>query len=93
MAPPARVERKSPLDDRRWKKFFDHTGRLAISVAEVKEAVFHGVHLSWQRCNNRVLIQRCDPKYGNSCWDYIRGLLPVTNVRRSDEVNEMNMSA
>jgi len=37
------VERKEPLDERKWKKFFDHTGRLAISATEVKEAVFHGV--------------------------------------------------
>jgi hypothetical protein len=38
-----RVERKPVLDERQWKKFFDHTGRLAISATEVKEVVFHGV--------------------------------------------------
>ena len=38
-----RVERKEALNERQWKKFFDHTGRLAISTTEVKEAVFHGV--------------------------------------------------
>ena len=47
MAPPVRVERKNPLDEKTWKKFFDHTGRLAISTTEVKEAVFHGVQSFW----------------------------------------------
>ena len=42
MTPPVRVERKSPIDERAWHKFFDHTGRLSISATEVKAAVFHG---------------------------------------------------
>jgi hypothetical protein len=45
IAPPVRVERKPPVDEKLWNKFFDHTGRLAISTTEVKEAVFHGVRL------------------------------------------------
>ena len=42
MTPPVRVERNPPIDERAWRKFFDHTGRLSISVTEVKAAVFHG---------------------------------------------------
>jgi hypothetical protein len=42
-----RVERKSSVDEKMWNKFFDHTGRLAISTGEVKEAIFHGVKLCW----------------------------------------------
>ena len=50
-----RVERKAVLDEKQWKKFFDHTGRLAISATEVKEAVFHGVI----RCVLMVLMVGC----------------------------------
>ena len=53
-----RVERKDALNERQWKKFFDHTGRLAISATEVKEAVFHGVF-----SHMIVLMIGCGSKY------------------------------
>jgi TBC1 domain family member 15 len=45
ISPPVRVERKIRVTEKMWNKFFDHTGRLAISTSEVKEAIFHGVFL------------------------------------------------
>jgi hypothetical protein len=85
-----RVERKDALNERQWKKFFDHTGRLAISTTEVKEAVFHGVFSSYDCIDDRVWIQVCGLKYGNSYLDCILGVRPPMKGRPLDVVNGMN---
>ena len=71
IAPPVRVERKTRLDEKTWKKFFDHTGRLAISVTEVKEAVFHGVCPSFPR-----LMKGVDSSIRPEVWKFLLGLYP-----------------
>lgn len=92
VAPPVRVERKAVLDERTWKKFFDHTGRLAISVTEVKEAVFHGVVPFWVLLMCRALKRRFGQRYGSFCLDFILGPLRLTNAKLSAEVNETSTS-
>jgi hypothetical protein len=93
ITPPVRVERKKPLDERTWKKFFDHTGRLAISTTEVKEFIFHGVQIPlvcvWID-ENRVLIRHCVLRYGNSYYDYIHGIPPAMKEKLFDDQKEMN---
>jgi hypothetical protein len=86
-----RVERKPVLDERQWKKFFDHTGRLAISATEVKEAVFHGVVPRYDGIDGRVWILRCVRRCGSFYWDCILGVLLVMKGKRFDGVNGMNM--
>jgi hypothetical protein len=53
-----RVEWESPVDEKMWGKFFDHTGRLAISTSEVKEAIFHGVPRLFPHPSNGVDVDR-----------------------------------
>jgi hypothetical protein len=36
------VERRNEVGSTEWNAFFDHTGRLCITVNEVKERIFHG---------------------------------------------------
>lgn len=36
------VERRNEVGKAEWNAFFDHTGRLSITVDEVKERIFHG---------------------------------------------------
>uniref|UniRef100_A0A060T1M3 GTPase-activating protein GYP7 n=1 Tax=Blastobotrys adeninivorans TaxID=409370 RepID=A0A060T1M3_BLAAD len=38
----AEVERRNEVGQAEWKAFFDHSGRLSLTVSEVKERVFHG---------------------------------------------------
>lgn len=38
-----RVERRNEVSREEWKAFFDHSGRLCITVSEIKERIFHGV--------------------------------------------------
>lgn len=91
-----RVERKARLDEKMWKKFFDKDGRLTISTNEVKEVIFHGVSASFLpqtgNANDRALIMPCDQKYGNSCWDYIRGTQIMMKEKPSDVAKETNTS-
>ncbi|KAK9381343.1 rab-GTPase-TBC domain-containing protein [Kockiozyma suomiensis] len=37
-----RVERRNEVSREEWKAFFDHSGRLCITVSEIKERIFHG---------------------------------------------------
>ncbi|KAK9454747.1 rab-GTPase-TBC domain-containing protein [Dipodascopsis uninucleata] len=37
-----RVERRNEVSKDEWRAFFDHSGRLCVTVSEVKERVFHG---------------------------------------------------
>lgn len=36
------VDRRNEIESQEWDEFFDHTGRLCITVNEVKERIFHG---------------------------------------------------
>jgi TBC1 domain family member 15 len=81
ISPPVRVERKGPVTEKMWNKYFDHTGRLAISTSEVKEAIFHGVFSS-NSVDNRESITMLVLKFGNSYWDYILGTHPPTNEKQ-----------
>ncbi|KAK9477009.1 rab-GTPase-TBC domain-containing protein [Lipomyces japonicus] len=37
-----RVERRNEVSREEWRALFDHSGRLCVTVSEVKERVFHG---------------------------------------------------
>lgn len=36
------VDRRNEIGTQEWAEFFDHTGRLCLTVSEVKERIFHG---------------------------------------------------
>lgn len=65
------VERRNEVGRAEWNAFFDHTGRLSLTVDEVKERIFHG---------------GVAPEIRELVWPYLLGIYPWesdTEERRS----------
>jgi hypothetical protein len=85
MTPPVRVERKKPLDERTWRKYFDSQGHLAISAQEVRSAIFHG---------------GCESALRPEAWKFLLGLYPWSSsgderkaIRRSKRDEYVRLKA